>query len=66
MLAGKHARLPKSMVITEVIDFSASSHTHTSGGFADVKHGKYRGFAVAVKILWVAPTDNFEKIKRVS
>ena len=34
-LAGKHGRLPESIVITDKIDFSASTQPHTSGGFAD-------------------------------
>ena len=54
------------MVITDEIDFSAPSQPHTSGGFADIKQGQYRGFTVAVKKLRVAETDNFDKIRRVS
>ena len=65
-LAGKHARLPGSMVITEEIDFSASNQHHTSGGFADIKPGKYKGCTVAVKTLRVAMADNFDKIRKVS
>jgi len=65
-LAGKHARLPESMIITDNIDFSPSGQPHTSGGFADIKPGKYRGCTVAVKILRVAASDNFEKIRKVS
>ena len=65
-LAGKHARLPESMVIRDEIDFSAPSQPHTSGGFADIKQGQYKGHTVAVKKLRVAETDNFDKIRRVS
>ena len=65
-LAGKHARLPESMVITDKIDYSASGQPHTSGGFADIKPGQYKGCTVAVKILRVAVTDDFEKIRNVS
>ena len=64
-LAGKHARLPNSMIITDKIDFSATSQPHTSGGFADIKPGQYKGCTVAVKSLRVATTDNFEKIRKV-
>jgi len=63
-LAGKHARLPDSMVITDKIDFS--NQPHTSGGFADIKQGQYKGFNVAVKTLRVGEGDNFDKIRRVS
>ena len=64
-LAGKHARLPNSMVITDEIDFSASSQLHISGGFADIKPGKYKGRAVAVKTLRVDVSDDFVKIRKV-
>lgn len=65
-LAGKHARLPNSMIITENIDISASNQPHTSGGFADIKQGKYQGRNVAVKTLRVAMADDFGKIRKVS
>ncbi|KAF9644384.1 kinase-like protein [Thelephora ganbajun] len=63
-LAGKHARLPDSMVITDNIDFSSPTQPQTSGGFADIKPGRYKGHTVAVKTLRVAMTDNFEKIRK--
>lgn len=65
-LAGKHGRLPESMVITDKINFSASSQPHTSGGFADIKSGEYKGCTVAVKTLRVAVTDDFGKLRKVS
>lgn len=65
-LAGKHARLPDSMVITDEIECSASGQPLTSGGFADIKQGEYKGCAVAVKTLRIAQTDNLDKIRRVS
>ena len=64
-LAGKHARLPNSMIITDKIDFSASSYPSVSGGFADINPGRYKGHTVAVKTLRLASTDNFEKIRKV-
>ena len=64
-LAGKHARLPQSMIITGEIDFSGSDHLTTSGGFADIKQGLYEGSTVAVKTLKVRMTDNFDKIRKV-
>ena len=65
-LAGKHARLPDSMVITDEIDFSTSRQLHAAGGFADIKRGQLKGFDVAVKTLRVGVEDNFDKIRRVS
>ena len=64
-LAGKHARLPQSMVITDKIEYS-SNQPQKSGGFADIKPGRYRECDVAVKVLRVAKSDNFEKIRKVS
>ena len=54
------------MIIRDEIDFSAPSQPHTSGGFADIRQGRYKGFTVAVKKLRVAETDNFDKIRKVS
>ena len=54
------------MVIRDEIDFSASGQLCTSGGFADIKPGKYKGCTVAMKKLRVAETDNFDKIRKVS
>ena len=65
ILAGKHARLPNSMIITDKINFSTSSQPYTSGSFADIRLGRYKGCTIAVKSLRVATTDNFEKIRKV-
>ena len=54
------------MVITDKIDYSVPGHLQTSGGFADIKPGLYKGYTVAVKVLRVALTDDFEKIRKVS
>ena len=54
------------MVITDEIETSTSGQPHLSGGFADIKQGRYKGHAVAVKTLRVAPTDDFGKIRNVS
>ena len=54
------------MVITDKIDYSVSDQPYTSGGFADIKPGRYNGRAVAVKVLRVAEKDDFEKIRKVS
>jgi len=65
-LAGKHAQLPESVIVTDEIDFTVSSQPHLSGGFADIKPGMYKGCIVAVKTMRVAMTDNTDKIRRVS
>ena len=65
-LAGRHARLPVSMVIAETIDFSTPTQPPTTGGFADIKPGRYKECTVAVKALRVAASDNFDKIRKVS
>ena len=65
-LAGKHSRLPKSMVIKSKINFSASGHPDMSGGFADIKKGDYKGYPVAVKTMRVSMEDNLAKIRSVS
>jgi hypothetical protein len=54
------------MVITEEVNFSAPSQPNTSGGFAYIKPGKYKGCTVAVKELMVATTDDFDEIRKVS
>jgi hypothetical protein len=54
------------MVITEKIDFSAPTQPPKSGGFADIKPGRYKECIVAVKTLRVAASDNFDKIRKVS
>ena len=66
ILAGKRARLPESVVITDEIDYSASDRLRTSSGFADIRQGRYKGCAVAVKTLRVSMADDFEKFRRVS
>ena len=64
-LSGKHAQLPKSMVITDEIDFPARRKS-IAGGFADIMAGNYRGSTVAVKTLRLSMEDDFEKIRKVS
>jgi len=53
------------MVITDKIEYY-SNQPQKSGGFADIKPGRYRECAVAVKVLRVAQSDNFENIRKVS
>jgi len=51
------------MMITENIQVEGK--VLASGGFADVRRGKYMGYLVAVKTLRVAETDDFAKIRKV-
>jgi hypothetical protein len=64
-LAGAHGRLPDSMVITDKVEFLNSGQCHTSGGFADIKQGRYKGCTVAVKNMRVSELDDFDKIRKV-
>ena len=50
-------------MITEKIE--VEDRVLASGGFADVRRGKYMGYLVAVKTLRVAETDDFTKIRKV-
>jgi hypothetical protein len=63
-LAGYHGRLPDSILITGKIE--VENTILGSGGFADVRRGRYMGHLVAVKTLRVAKQDDFLKIRKVS
>ena len=63
-LAGLHGRLPDSMMITENIEIEGENLV--SGGFADVRTGRYMGHLVAVKTMRVAELDDVLKIRKVS
>jgi len=63
-LAGFRGRLPDSMVITEKIE--VGDEILASGGFADVRIGKYMGRLVAVKTMRLAEKDDTLKIRKVS
>ena len=51
-------------MITEKIE--VEDKILASGGFADVRRGKYMGHLVAVKALRVAEQDDFAKIRKVT
>ncbi|KAF9644344.1 kinase-like protein [Thelephora ganbajun] len=61
-LAGTHGRLPDSIMITENIE--VEGEIRASGGFADVRSGRYMGSLVAVKTLRVAAQDDLQKIRK--
>ena len=52
------------MIITERIELT--DKILASGGFADVKSGRYMGHLVAVKTLRVSEQDDFPRIRKVS
>ena len=63
-LATIHGRLPESMVITKKI--AVTDKILASGGFADIRTGKYVGHVVAVREIRVPEQDNILKIRKVS
>jgi hypothetical protein len=63
-LTGFHGRLPDSVIIKE--KFEVSAKILASGGFSDVRRGKYMGRLVAVKALRVPEQDNMLEIRKVS
>ena len=54
------------MTTTDEIDYSVPDQLHISGGFADIRQGRYKGCAVAVKTLRVSNADDLKKIRKVS
>ena len=63
-LAEYHGQLPDSMVIPGRIE--VSSEIPASGGFADVRSGKFMGHLVMVKTMRIAKPDDLSKIRKVS
>ena len=62
-ICGRQALLPKSVSIPLCYDPMETPQGH--GGFADVWKGHYQGEDVAVKVLRVYLTSDFERIRRV-
>lgn len=62
-LAGRYGRLPDSMIIAE--DIEVSDQILASGGFADVRRGRYKGHHVAVKAVRITEGDDILKIRKV-
>jgi len=62
-LAESYGRLPDSLVIAENIE--VEDNVFASGGFADIRRGRYKGGLVAVKTLRVGEGSDVLKIKRV-
>jgi hypothetical protein len=62
-ICGRQALLPKSLTIPLCYNPTETPLCH--GGFADVWKGQCDGREVAVKVLKVYRTSNFEKIRKV-
>ena len=62
-LSERNGRLPSSMVLTEKVE--VEDRIVASGGFADIRRGRYLGRPVAVKTMRVAAQDNFLKTRKV-
>ena len=62
-ICGDQALLPNSLQIP--LCYNPSDNALYSGGYADVWKGQHQGYSVAVKVLRVYSTSNFEKIKNV-
>ena len=63
-ICGRHALLPSTFQIP--LCFDQSERAPYSGGYADVWVGDYLGRKVAVKVLKVYSTNDFNKITSVS
>ena len=64
-ICGRHALLPSPFQIPLCFDRS-NGHALYSGGYADVWMGEHQGHKVAVKVLKVYSTSDFNKITSVS
>ena len=63
-ICGRQSLLPSSLQIPLCYDQSDTPLYH--GGYADVWKGQRQGCSVAVKVLRVYSTSDFDKIKSVS
>jgi len=64
MICGRHALLPSPFQIPPS-SFNRSKEALYSGGYADIWLGEYQGRKVAVKVLRVYSTSDFNKITSV-
>ena len=62
-MCGSQGLLPRSLQI--ILRYDRSDVPSYRGGYADVWKGRYQGCYVAVKVLRVYSTSDFDKIKRV-
>jgi hypothetical protein len=63
-LCGRSGKLPTSCVLADDLE-KVGSEARTSGGFADIWLGKFKGRTVALKVLRVYGTDNIKTVKKV-
>ena len=64
-LAGASCQLPKSYFVGTFSRCKVEETIIASGGFADVRKGRYRGMDVAVKTIKISQESDFEAIHRV-
>ena len=62
-ICGSQGLFPKSLQIP--LCYERSDAPSYRGGYADVWKGDYQGLHVAVKVLRVYSTSDFDKIKKV-
>ena len=62
-ICGRLGLLPRSIKIQ--VSYDRSDEPEYSGGYADIWKGKYQDYHVAVKVLRVCASNNFEKITKV-
>ena len=62
-ICSRHGLLPRSMQIS--LCYNRSDPPLYHGGFAEVRKGEHQGREVAVKVLKVYQTSDFDKITRV-
>ena len=63
-ICAHHALLPRALQIP--VYWDRSDGPLYSGGYADVRKGEHQGREVAVKVLRVYTSNDFDKIRRVS
>ena len=62
-ICGRDSLIPESLKLPTC--YNRSEIPQSSGGFADVWKGSYKGKDVAAKVLRVYATSNFEEITKV-
>ena len=64
-LAGTSCQVPKSYLVGTFSRFKVEKPIIASGGFADVRKGRYRGMDVAVKTIRIPQDSDIKAIHEV-
>lgn len=64
-ICGRCGILPTSHIISEGLVIT-TERPITSGGFADVFRGTWKGVLVAIKVFRILSTDRLDKMRKVS